>query len=258
MFSFLKILLLAVVQGLTEFLPVSSSGHLVIAKHLLKLESPGALLEVGLHIGTLISILVYYRKRISGLLRDIIKNENNSRYYAKTIIIASLPIFAVAVLFADKINLMFESPMTVVIMLCVTGLILLSLLIHKTQGRCLNCMTSFFVGLAQAFALIPGISRSGITITLARHLGVSRERSAEFSFFIAIPALIGAAVKTLVFDGADLGEITSVSLIAGILVSACVGYFAIHCLLKILVSGKFWIFGVYCLIVGVLGVIMFL
>lgn len=255
--AFLKVLFLAVVQGVTEFLPVSSSGHLVLVKHLLNLESPGVVLEVGLHAGTLISILVYYRKRILQLLREVVRREGDGRYYVPALVVSSVPCLAAYLLFREKIEALFTAPMAVAVMLCLTGLVLLSVLGAGKHGRELGVSKGLWIGVVQAFALLPGISRSGVTITMGRHLGLSPKMATEFSLLISIVPLVGAAlVKVMSSAGAELGDVTVASLAAGILVSACVGYVSIVCLVKTLSAGKFWMFGVYCLAVGLLWIVV--
>lgn len=254
MSAFLKVLFLAVVQGVTEFLPVSSSGHLVLIKHLLKLESPGVVLEVGLHAGTLISILVYYRKRILQLVREVVERQCAGRYYVAAVVVSSMPCLAAYLLFREKIEALFNAPMAVAVMLCLTGLVLLSLLRAGKHGRELSVSKGLWIGVVQAFALLPGISRSGVTIVMGRHLGLSPKTATEFSLLISIVPLVGAAlVKAVSSASAEFGDVTVASLAAGILVSACVGYVSIVCLVKTLSSGKFWLFGVYCLAVGLVA-----
>jgi len=253
----LKVLILAVIQGLTEFLPVSSSGHMVLAKHLLGLKSPGVTLEVGLHAGTLISVLIYYRSRIFQLVRQVVRGEDDGRYYLIAIVVSSLPCLAVYLLLRERIESLFDAPVTVAVMLCITGLFLCSLMLSPVLNRTLSVGKGFWIGVAQAFALAPGISRSGATIALGRHLGLSPKMAAEFSLLMSVPVLVAAAlIKTVNSVGAELGEVTVMSLVAGILVSACVGYVSIVCLVKTLSSGKLWLFGFYCLAVGVAGIVV--
>lgn len=257
MSAFLKVMVLAVVQGLTEFLPVSSSGHLVLAKHLLGLESPGVVLEVGLHAGTLISVLIYYRSRIFQLVRQVVKGEGDSRYYLIAIVVSSLPCGVVYFLLRERIELLFDAPVTVAVMLCITGLFLCSLMLSPVSNRTLSIGKGFWIGVVQAFAMVPGISRSGATITLGRHLGLSPKMAVEFSLLMSVPVLLAASVIKLVsMSGVEHGEVTVASMAAGIPVSACVGYVSIVCLVNTLSSGKLWLFGFYCLAVGVAGIVV--
>lgn len=261
--DFLKVLTLAVIQGVTEFLPVSSSGHLVLVKHLLGMESPGVTLEVGLHAGTLVSVLLYYRKRILQLLREMIKGEGGGRYYVLAIFVSSLPSVTAYILLREKIESLFNSPMVTSAMLCLTGIFLFSLIrqvqriLRIRRNQTLSVGRGLWIGMAQAFALLPGISRSGATIVIGRHLGLSPKIAAEFSLLMSVPILLAATlVKAIGMAGAELGDVTVMSLVVGSLVAACVGYISIVCLIKTLLSGKFWMFGFYCIVVGVVGIMV--
>lgn len=255
--AFVKVLILAVLQGLTEFLPVSSSGHLVLVKGLLNLESPGAILEISLHAGTLISVLVYYRSTIARLVREFFSGQGDGRIYTGYIILASVPAAAAFFLFHKHIIAYFEDSRSVAIMLCITGVILLTLIFAKRRDQQpLNALRSFIVGMAQAAALLPGISRSGSTIVMGRHLGLSPEKTVEFSLLISLPALIGSTMLDVVKLGSiELKDLTVVSLCAGVVVAAIVGYIAISILVKILSAGRLWLFGIYCLLAGGLALL---
>lgn len=256
MTELLKLMSLAVVQGITEFLPVSSSGHLVLAEHFLKVPPSGVLLEVTLHAGTLISILVFYRKRILQLGGELFSGEGEGRRYAGAVLLGSIPAAAAYALAGKRIEAVFGDPRGVAALLCVTGIILLTLLRRPTRTTELNVGRGFVVGLAQAVALLPGISRSGATITTARHLGISPEKAAEFSLLLSVPALAGATlIKGLQAWKTGLAGYTMPQLGLGMAVSAIVGYVAIVCLVKTLTAGKFWMFGLYCLAVGLAGVL---
>lgn len=255
---FIKVIFLAIVQGLTEFLPVSSSGHLVLFKHLLGLDAPGATLEVALHAGTLISILFYYRKRMAELVMSVFRGEGEGRTYAIAVACSCLPAVVVYGLLGGWLEASFDKPGMAGIMLCVTGVILLTFVLQRTgQDRKPSVGRGIVVGLGQAFALLPGVSRSGTTITVGRHLGLSPRVAAEFSMLMVVPLIAGATLqKALSLSESGMGELTAGSLIAGLLVSAIVGYFAIAWLVRALTHGKFWMFGIYCLIVG--GVVIVL
>lgn len=246
---------LGLVQGLTEFLPVSSSGHLVLVEHFIRVKASGATLEVALHGGTLVSVLVYYRKRLWALVAGCGRFEKESLAYVTALAVGTVPALAVYLLFKKRIEAAFDSPHVTALMLCGTGLIVLSLLLaRKSDGR-VTLFKALLVGLAQAVALLPGISRSGSTIVAARHLGIAPEEAAEFSFMLSIPAMCGA----LLFKGLEarregIGDLHALPLACGVLIAAVSGYFAIKYLIKILSAGKAWMFGVYCLVVGIVGV----
>lgn len=249
--AFLKIMVMAVVQGLTEFLPVSSSGHLVLAKSFLGLDSPGALLEVALHAGTLCSILVYYRRRILTLCRQVLAWEVAGRRYALAIMLGSVPAILAFLLVGESIEALFEEPVITSAMLCVTAVLLLTLMKTPDVRGDISVLRGGLIGLAQAFAIIPGVSRSGSTIVAGRYLGLSAERAAEFSFLLSVPAIAGATlVKAVSLGSEGFGDLTVLSMVVGILVSAVTGYAAIAVIVRILTSRKFWVFGIYCLVVG--------
>ena len=258
MVVFLSVMLLAVIQGVTEFLPVSSSGHLVLAKHVLGVETPGAILEVCLHAGTLVSVLLYYRSRIIGLCRDVFLGQKRAILYAGAVLLGSLPVGLVYVLLRDQIESLFAAPIVAAGMLCLTGCILLTLRLRPSASKELKLVHGVWIGIAQAFAIVPGISRAGSTITLGRHLGLSPELAAEFSLLLSVPALAGATViKAFQLGSGPIGDVPLPVVGAGMLVAACVGYAAIAVLVRTLSTGKFWMFGIYCLVAG-LGGLLFL
>jgi undecaprenyl-diphosphatase len=251
MAAFLKVLFLGVLQGLTEFLPVSSSGHLVLAKELVGLKTPSAILEISLHAGTLVSVLIFYRETIMRLIREFFSGEGGGRRYVIHIIVASIPAAVAYALFKNRIIGCFENTRAVAVMICVTGLILLSLLFAKRDERELSAARAFLVGVAQAFALLPGISRSGSTIVMGRHLGLAPGKAVEFSLLISLPAMIGATLIDLVkMHSVEMGDLTAASLAVGVLTAGVVGYAAISLLVRMLSAGRLWIFGVYCLAAG--------
>lgn len=254
--SFYKVIILAIIQGLTEFLPISSSGHLAIAEHLLNFNPAGVALEVVLHAGTLLTILIYYRKRIVELITQALKGDRPTLLYIAMIVLASIPAIALYILAGDKVENFSDNPQLVSGFLCITGIIMLSTLLSKSNETAkVGPLHAILIGIAQAFALFPGISRSGSTIVMARHMRIPADKAAEFSFFMAIPALAGAVVLKLpeIING-DLG-CSALSLTAGMIVSCLVGLAAIGILMRLIHKGHFWYFGVYCLIIGVAGLL---
>ena len=255
--SFIKVIILAIIQGLTEFLPISSSGHLALAEHFLNFNPPGVALEVVLHAGTLFTILIYYRKRITEMISCSLKGDRPTLLYITMIILASVPAIVLYILAGDQIEHFSENPRLVSGFLCITGIIMLSTLLSKSNSTTkVGPLHAILIGIAQAFALFPGISRSGSTIVVARHLKIPADKAAEFSFFMAIPALAGAVILKLpeIFQG-DLG-CKPATLVAGMIVSCLVGLAAIGILLRLIRKGHFWYFGVYCLIIGIAGLLL--
>ncbi len=254
----LKIILLAVLQGVTEFLPVSSSGHLVIAGRLLGIEQPGVRLETMLHFGTLVAVCLYYRQRLWSLIRGVIRGERAAWRETGLLLLASLPVIVVYAVAHERLEAYYENPRLTAAMLMVTGLLLLSLAFRRrdTSGQAeaapLGWWRALVIGLAQAVAILPGISRSGSTIAAARHLGVAPRRAAEFSFLMSVPLLLGATLLHVVRPEPSAGSCTvGWGLIwLGTLVAALVGYASISFLIRVLSGGRFWFFGVWCLVVG--------
>jgi undecaprenyl-diphosphatase len=254
-----KILVSAVVQGLTEFLPVSSSGHLVLIGHVLGLDSPRVFLEVALHTGTLVSVLIYYRRRILELVVFVVRGDAPARRYVGTLLAACLPAVAVYLLLGDRIERFFDSPRLTCFLLMLTGTVLLTLRFQPSRERPVSLLAGLLIGVAQAFAMLPGISRSGMTVTAGRRLGLNPRKAAEFSMLMAVPLLVGATGVTVLEgicrSGVAMGDLTVPGLLLGGCVSAIVGYVAIAFLVRMLVSGTLWLFGLYCLLVGVAGLL---
>lgn len=255
----LKILFLAVLQGITEFLPVSSSGHLAIAHNLLGIEEPPAFLAVMLHFGTLLSVMVYFRRRIADILRGLFSGKRETVRLCANIAIASVPAAISYFLLGDFIENCFEGNVKFVgAMLLATGAVLLSMrFLSGGRAAALKARGALAVGIAQALALLPGISRSGSTIAAARFLGMKGEPAAEFSFLMSLPVLAGAVVLQLLkfLKGEthlSSGE-SALPVLCAVLVSAVVGYFSIRLLMRALAGRRFWLFGLYCICAGLLA-----
>lgn len=264
--EYLKIIILAIVQGLTEFLPVSSSGHLAIAQYLLGVESPGVTLEVFLHFGTFMSVLVIFWKDIVKIIVAFITNfwkvwkyptvmkENEDFAMAIYIIFSTIPAAIVGLLFEEQITGLFDNIVMVGIALLVTGVVLFLTQLAQKVKRPLKGWTAFLMGLAQAIAIIPGISRSGSTVSTGIFLGMPREKVAKFSFLMALPLIFGATLlkgkEALAIEGFPWAGI-----IVGTITAFLFGYFAVKWLLKAIISGKLYMFGFYCLALGFLAII---
>jgi undecaprenyl-diphosphatase len=242
----MKSIILGIVQGLTEFLPISSSGHLVLLKTLIGFDMPGVILEVSLHFGTLLSIIVYFRKRILSYL---------SKEKLPLIIFGTIPIVIIGIIFKRSIELMFSNPLLVFLMLFITGIILLLTLKRQKKGL-LNLKNAFIIGVSQSFALIPGISRSGFTISTALLLGISKEESFEFSFILAIPALLGAFLLEL--TEIELFQVNYFKLLNGTIAAFLSGLLALWVFYKILRKKSLHYFTYYLWFVSVVGGLLFL
>jgi len=250
--DWIQALILGIVQGLTEFLPVSSSGHLVLAQHILGVDEAGVLLEVILHMGTLAAILVYFFDDLKQLLFEFIKGEKDAKNSVLLLIIATLPAVCAGLVFQDTI----ESTFTIAIvkwMFMITGLIVGGTYFFKNQPkREMVLMIAFCIGLAQTFALLPGISRSGITISVALIMGIQHQKAAKFAFFMAIPVLLGAGLLQVISFEPQI-NFSSTPLIVGFISSAVTGYLVISWLLDVISRGKFYLFSLYCFVVSILA-----
>ncbi len=260
--DFFDALILGLIQGLTEFLPISSSGHLVIGQALLGLAEPGVSLEIWLHVGTLLAVVAYFRRRVFAIVRAIIPGPKTpesvpNRRLLWILVIGTIPAVAAVLLFRSYFELAYDSPPFASIMLIVTGIFLLLTFFAANRARAVGFTRGFLIGLAQAAAILPGISRSGATISCALFLGVSPAVAAEFSFLLAVPAIAGAFVYDLIFSGAAGAFSGDLPLyFAGALVSFIVGILAIHYLLRVIRAGRFYLFGLYCLVAGTISFIL--
>ena len=247
--SYFDAIVLGLVQGLTEFLPVSSSGHLVMAQTFLGVPSPGVFLEVALHVATLISVMVVYRVKLGQLVAGLFRRDPDALRYIGLLILATLPVVVIGLLFRDAIESAFDTPYVTAFMLIVTGFILWSTTLgsrerHReepTKGQAIA------MGFAQCLALLPGISRSGSTIATGLWLGIRGERAAEFSFLMSIPAIAGAAV----LQASEVGDAAvDGPLIVGFIVALLSGIAAIKSLVWLVRRQGFHKFAWYVWAVG--------
>jgi undecaprenyl-diphosphatase len=251
--TLLEALLLGIVQGATEFLPVSSSGHLVIAQELLGVSEQGVVFEVAVHVATLVSILAVYRFRVGELAVGALRRDEAALRYVGLLVVATLPAAFVGLLFEDAIEALFENPLAPGVALLVTGLILWSSrrALPSARGAVPTWGAALLIGVAQAFALVPGISRSGSTVVAALWLGVAPREAAAFSFLMAVPAIAGAAVLQFGELGLSGGPGTA-ALAIGSAAAAVVGVLAIRTFVAMLSRESFHFFAPYCWIVGAL------
>ncbi len=256
--SWLEAVLLGIVQGLTEFLPVSSSGHLTIAKELFGIETSNLSFEVVVHAATVCSTIVAFRKQIWDLLAGFFKiGMNPQKEYIFKICVSMIPIFVVGVFFKDYVEAIFGSGLLVVgCMLLITALLLtLSEHLSKKQkdgGHAVTYKDAVIIGIAQAFAVLPGLSRSGTTISTGLLLGVKKEDMAQFSFLMVLIPILGEAFLELV--GGDLSGAASgiapVSLLLGFVAAFVSGLFACTLMINIVKRAKLWMFAIYCALAG--------
>jgi undecaprenyl-diphosphatase len=250
--------LLGIIQGLTEFLPVSSSGHLVLGEALLKVKQPGVAFEVIVHLGTLLSVLFYFRTRLIQLVRSVFDTSmKTERVMIGYLIIGTFPAGFAGLLLKDVFEQVFSAPAMTSGFLILTGLILLSTKFHKPGDKSVTLGSCIMMGLGQAVAILPGVSRSGTTIAAGMWAGVRPAEAAEFSFLLSIPAIAGAAVlKSPELTGLDQGLLGPY--LVGAALSFISGLIAVSSLLAIIRRGKFEYFAYYCFAAGLLGLYIFL
>ena len=252
--DFLQAILLGLIQGISEWLPISSSGHLALAQQLMGLNVPVAF-DVLLHIGTLAAVVAFYWKKLWKVALAVIRMDFKSEdgRTALLILVGSIPTAIIGFAFKDFFESMFSSMLMVGIALILTGFVLFATKFFKGKRK-VNFAEAVVVGVAQGIAVAPGISRSGWTMSAGMARGIEREKAADFSFMLSIPALLGAALiegRKVAFSGMDLGLVA-----IAVLVAAVVGYASIAFLLKVIKRGDFYLFAYYCWLVGIAAVLL--
>lgn len=243
---------LGAVQGFTEFLPISSSGHLVLAEALLGVRVPGVFVEVSLHTATLLAVLIVYRRRIGELVRGAVTGDSGSWRYLGLLAVATLPAGVAGVLFREYFERTFHSLASLGVQFVITGLILWSTRFSRRVpprsqpgiGAALG------MGVAQAIAIIPAISRSGTTLAAALWAGIDPARAGEFSFLMSIPVIGGAALLEVPKLARDAEAVGAGPLGLSFLVAMVSGVVAIRWLLVVLQRGRFYRFAPYCVVLG--------
>ena len=269
--SWLEALILGIVQGLTEFLPVSSSGHLTILSHFFGLEGESNLtMIVALHVATVLSTLTILWKEVVWIFKDLFTKQSWKSYsglnegtrFAINILISMIPVAIVGFCFKDQVEEIFGSGLLIVgIMLLVTAALLaFSYFANPRKREDISPLHAFIIGIGQAVAVLPGLSRSGTTIATGLLLGNKKERMAQFSFLMVIPPVLGEALLD-VMDIAERGfstamdGISPVALIVGFIAAFVTGCLACQWMINIVKKGKLIWFAAYCVIIGILAII---
>jgi len=256
--SIFEAVLLGLVQGITEFLPVSSSGHLVVLEHLWKLPAESRLpLATMLHGATVLAVIFYFAPLLARLIRGLWARDaewrSSSRRMVGFVVLASIPAGIVGVAFGDLIDRAFSSPLLVGLMLLVTGGVLFGTRYARPRSET-GGIKALLVGVAQAIAVLPGISRSGATIASGLYFGMERKQAFEFSFLLAVPAITGAFLMEV--RKVDLAVLNPTALAAGMVTAFAAGLAALYLLGRVVVGKKLHWFAFYCWLAG-LAVILF-
>lgn len=267
-YDFDSLTLLALIQGLTEFLPISSSGHLVLAQAAMGFEEPALALDVALHVGTLIAVVVVYRRDLLELARGALRGDFREPLL---LMLATLPAAVIGLTFKDSIQAAFHRPDLAARGLFVTAAVLMvgevarrrrirstasaqaevdASRAQESSERPLSAWHALLIGTAQAVAIFPGISRSGSTIAVGMMCGLSAERAARFSFLLSIPAILGAAVLNLPDAMAEAAGVELRAILWATLLAGFVGWGALRILIVFLGRGAFTWFAVYCAVLG--------
>ena len=249
----LDVIILGVIQGITEFLPVSSSGHLVIAQKLLGISSPGNTLEILFHFGTLLSVVFVFFNEIKAIFVSLNKRDTQVILFYLTV--ATIPAVFVGLVFKGSLISIFDIVKSVGMALLFTGSLLFLSSRFKHSHKNYSFFSSSVIGLVQALAIIPGISRSGTTISMSIYLGIAPKEAANFSFLLSIPIILGASLLGA-FELEGEVMIDSFTIFMAISTSFIVGILALKLLLKTLEVGKFHFFGIYCLGAGIFAIFL--
>lgn len=256
--NIIQSIVLGAIQGLTEFLPVSSSGHLHLFQDFMNTDVP-RLFDIILHVGTLVAVIFYYRKRVLELIMSLgalgrLKNgtasveEQNNLKFILHIIIATLCLGFAYFIKDIEFTTKFVSGFFIF-----TGIVLLITKFIPVQDKPLTAVRSVIIGLSQAIGVLPGISRSGMTISASLATGVKREKAAEFSFILSIPAILMALVLDVKDGGELLAQMDVVTLVTGFFTAMLVGLGALVFLVKLVKGGKFFLFSIYLIPLGIYG-----
>lgn len=266
--SWLQALILGLVQGLTEFLPVSSSGHLAIGREILGVEaSEDLVFEITVHAATVLATVIVFRKQIWKLLCGLFKFKyNDETDYVFKILVSLIPVFVVGMLFKDAVEAMFSSLLVVGIALIVTALLLFfSDMVSKGRSAAaqepdkyqngISYWQAFVIGLGQAVAVVPGLSRSGTTISTGLLCGVKREAVAQFSFLMVLIPILGEAFLEVVGGEVGASSVGLLPLAVGFIAAFISGVFACRVMIALVKRAKLKWFALYCAVVGVLVIV---
>ncbi|MDH5793959.1 MAG: undecaprenyl-diphosphate phosphatase [Candidatus Bathyarchaeota archaeon] len=252
--NLIRTIILGAIQGLTEWLPVSSTGHLRIAEHFLGLAAT-PLLGIILHVGTLVVVVFYFRKEVKNILIALAHLDFKSEYgrLIPLIIAATIPTGIIGLLYVRFLEDTFQTTLVIGITFLIGATILYTSRIGKENTNTITIMIALVMGAAQGFAIFPGLSRSGVTVSTALLLGLKREKAFKFSFLLSIPAIIGDLIVEAFKQCGQLAAeaIGPIELLVGIVITMIVGYIAIKVVSKVVMSKKFHYFAIYTSLLGI-------
>lgn len=255
--SLIEAIILGIIQGLSEFLPISSSGHLELGKAILGVEaSEDVTFTVVVHGATVLSTIVVFWKDIMGLLQGLFtRHWNDSKSFIAKIIISSIPVVIIGLFFKEEVESLFNNNVLLVgFMLLITGSLLAFTYYSPKDGGPVGYKQSLIIGIAQAIAVMPGISRSGSTIAVSLLLGVDKAKAARFSFLMVLIPIIGANAKDILDGGMAESTIGAAPLLAGFIVAFVSGVIACKWMIRIVTRGKLIHFAYYCFAVGIIAI----
>lgn len=254
----LEAIIIGVVQGLTEFLPVSSSGHIELAEEILQVEQKESMImTIVLHAATALSTIVVYRSDIWDIIRGFFKFEKNEQFYFVLKIVLSMIPGALAGYFLESwLETLFDGQILLVgVMLLITAALLYFADQAKNTNKDVSFRDAFIIGIAQMIAILPGISRSGATISTSVLLGNDRSRAARFSFLMVVPLILGAMAKKLIDSGGVIEVTNPTALVAGFIAAFVAGVIACQWMIALVKKAKLTYFSIYCGIVGILTIV---
>lgn len=257
--SLFESIILGIIQGLTEFLPVSSSGHLELGKAILGIEaSSDVTFTIVVHGATVLSTIVVFHRDLLELFKGVLKFRwNASTEYFLMLVISAVPVAILGLLFKEEIEALFSNNVLLVgCMLIVTGALLAFTYYSPKVGDEVTRTKAFLIGIAQAIAVLPGISRSGATIAVALLLGVDKKKAARFSFLMVLAPIIGANAKDILDGGMAESSVAALPLVAGFLTAFVSGVLACKWMIAIVTRGKLIHFAYYCFAVGIGSIIV--
>ncbi len=256
--EWLDALILGVIQGLTEFLPVSSSGHLELGKAILgdnSVPEESLLFTVVLHFATALSTIIVFRKDIFNLLAGIFTGKNEDLIFAGKIILSMIPAVIVGLFFEEQLEALFNGNIVLVgCMLIVTGLLLFLAGRAKNTGKNIGWKDALLIGISQAVAMLPGISRSGATISTSVLLGNDRTKAARFSFLMVVPLIFGKIAKDIMSGDISMESSTSMPLLIGFIAAFVTGLIACTWMISLVRKAKLHYFSYYCFAVGLVAI----